>query len=70
MQRSRTEPVDVLIVLMSLVAEGTPQLALQLARQWQREGLRVEVMVFTMLSLTNASYNILKLLNFLFTTKH
>ena len=45
MQRSRTEPVDVLIVLMSLVAEGTPQLALQLARQWQRDGLRVEVMV-------------------------
>ena len=37
MQRSRTEPVDVLIVLMSLVAEGTPQLALQLARQWQLE---------------------------------
>ena len=45
MQRSRTEPVDVLIVLMSLVAEGTPQLALQLARQWQRDGVRVEVMV-------------------------
>ena len=45
MQRSRRESVDVLIVLMSLVAEGTPQLALQLARQWQQEGLRVEVMV-------------------------
>ena len=45
MQRSRNEPVDVLIVLMSLVAEGTPQLALQLARQWQQDGLRVEVMV-------------------------
>ena len=45
MQRSRTESVDVLIVLMSLVAEGTPQLALQLARQWQEDGLRVEVMV-------------------------
>ena len=45
MQRSRSEAVDVLIVLMSLVAEGTPQLALQLARQWQQEGLRVEVMV-------------------------
>jgi glycosyltransferase involved in cell wall biosynthesis len=45
MQRSRRESVDVLIVLMSLVAEGTPQLALQLARQWQSEGLRVEVMV-------------------------
>ena len=45
MQRSRNEGVDVLIVLMSLVAEGTPQLALQLARQWQQDGLRVEVMV-------------------------
>ena len=45
MQRSRTDAVDVLIVLMSLVAEGTPQLALQLARQWKRDGLRVEVMV-------------------------
>ena len=45
MQRSRSEAVDVLIVLMSLVAEGTPQLALQLARQWQQEGLRVDVMV-------------------------
>ena len=43
MQRSRSEAVDVLIVLMSLVAEGTPQLALQLARQWQLEGLSVEV---------------------------
>ena len=45
MQRSQRESVDVLIVLMSLVAEGTPQLALQLARQWQSDGLRVEVMV-------------------------
>ena len=45
MQQSRTEPVDVLMVLMSLVAEGTPQLALQLARQWQQDGLRVEVLV-------------------------
>jgi len=35
----------VLIVLMSLVAEGTPQLALQLARQWQQDGLKVEVLV-------------------------
>ena len=31
MKRSQSESVDVLIVLMSLVAEGTPQLALQLA---------------------------------------
>ena len=45
MQRSRRESVDVLIVLMSLVAEGTPQLALQLARQWQQDGLHVEVLV-------------------------
>ena len=45
MKRSQSESVDVLIVLMSLVAEGTPQLALQLARQWQQDGLRVEVMV-------------------------
>ena len=45
MQRSRRESVDVLIVLMSLVAEGTPQLALQLARQWQQDGLKVEVLV-------------------------
>ena len=45
MQRSRRESVDVLIVLMSLVAEGTPQLALQLARQWQQDGLNVEVLV-------------------------
>ena len=45
MQRSRRESIDVLIVLMSLVAEGTPQLALQLARQWQQDGLKVEVLV-------------------------
>ena len=45
MQRTRRESVDVLIVLMSLVAEGTPQLALQLARQWQQDGLNVEVLV-------------------------
>ena len=45
MQRSRSEQVDVLILLYSLVAEGTPQLALQLARQWQQDGLCVEVMV-------------------------
>ena len=45
MQRSRRESVDVLIVLMSLVAEGTPQLALQLARQWRQDGLNVEVLV-------------------------
>ena len=45
MKRSRRESVDVLIVLMSLVAEGTPQLALQLARQWQQDGLNVEVLV-------------------------
>ena len=45
MVRSRRESVDVLIVLMSLVAEGTPQLALQLARQWQQDGLNVEVLV-------------------------
>ena len=45
MQRSRSESVDVLIVLMSLVAEGTPQLALQLARQWRQDGLNVEVLV-------------------------
>ena len=45
MQRSRSEQVDVLIMLYSLVAEGTPQLALQLARQWQQDGLCVEVMV-------------------------
>ena len=45
MQRSRSEQVDVLILLYSLVAEGTPQLALRLARQWQQDGLCVEVMV-------------------------
>lgn len=32
-----------LIVLTSLAAEGCPQLALQLARQWQQQGLTVEL---------------------------
>ncbi|WP_029626225.1 glycosyltransferase [Synechococcus sp. CB0205] len=34
----------VLIVLTSLVAEGCPQLALQLARHWQQQGLVVELL--------------------------
>lgn len=34
----------VLIVLTSLVAEGCPQLALQLARHWQQQGLAVELL--------------------------
>ncbi len=34
----------VLIVLTSLVAEGCPQLALQLARHWQQQGLQVELL--------------------------
>ena len=33
-----------LIVLTSLVAEGCPQLALQLARRWQQQGLAVELL--------------------------
>ena len=33
-----------LIVLTSLVAEGTPQLALQLARRWQALGIQVELL--------------------------
>lgn len=37
--------VDVLILLMSLVAEGTPQLALQLAQEWKSKGLSVAVLV-------------------------
>ncbi len=36
-----------LIVLSSLVAEGCPQLALQLTRYWQQQGLRVELMVLS-----------------------
>ena len=34
----------VLIVLFSLVAEGCPQLALQLARYWNQEGIGVELL--------------------------
>jgi glycosyltransferase involved in cell wall biosynthesis len=34
----------VLIVLTSLVAEGCPQLALQLAQHWQQQGLTVELL--------------------------
>lgn len=34
----------ILIVLTSLVAEGCPQLALQLARYWQQQGLTVELL--------------------------
>ena len=33
-----------LIVLTSLVAEGCPQLAVQLARHWQQQGLEVELL--------------------------
>lgn len=33
-----------LIVLTSLVAEGCPQLALQLARHWQQQGIQVELL--------------------------
>ncbi len=35
---------SVLIVLTSLVAEGCPQLALQLAHHWQQQGLAVELL--------------------------
>ncbi|WP_413295530.1 glycosyltransferase [Synechococcus sp. MIT S9452] len=45
MHRSKRTKVDVLIVLMSLVAEGTPQLALQLAREWKANGFEVQLMV-------------------------
>ena len=34
----------ILIVLTSLAAEGCPQLALQLAKQWLHQGLRVELL--------------------------
>jgi len=39
-----TESKPLLIVLTSLVAEGCPQLALQLARHWQQQGLAVELL--------------------------
>jgi len=39
---SSTRPV--LIVLTSLAAEGCPQLALQLSRHWQRQGLDIELL--------------------------
>lgn len=45
MYKSQSHKVDVLIVLVSLVAEGTPQLALQLADKWKSEGYSVEVLV-------------------------
>jgi glycosyltransferase involved in cell wall biosynthesis len=35
---------SLLIVLTSLVAEGCPQLALQLARHWQQQGVSVELL--------------------------
>ncbi len=48
MDRTRlAEPFKLLIVLTSLAAEGCPQLALQLTRQWQQQGLRVELMVLS-----------------------
>ena len=34
----------ILIVLVSLVAEGCPQLALQLARYWQQQGFSIELL--------------------------
>lgn len=40
----RSGPRSALIVLTSLAAEGCPQLALQLACHWQREGLQVELL--------------------------
>lgn len=36
--------MNCLIVLASLAAEGCPQLALQLARQWQAQGIQVELL--------------------------
>lgn len=42
----------VLIVLTSLVAEGTPQLALQLARHWQHQGIDVELLCLRALPTT------------------
>lgn len=41
----RGEPkADILIVLASLRAEGTPRMALDLARRWQASGLRVAIL--------------------------
>jgi len=41
---SSTSRPTLLIVLTSLVAEGTPQLALQLAQLWKNQGLAVELL--------------------------
>lgn len=41
---STQRPLKLLIVLASLVAEGCPQLALQLAQYWQEQGVQVEVL--------------------------
>ncbi len=43
MDTSKLNP-RLLIVLSSLVAEGCPQLALQLARHWQGQGIEVELL--------------------------
>ena len=44
---------DVLIVLNSLVAEGCPQLALQLSKYWKSKGINIEI-----LSLYSDSYDL------------
>ena len=44
MFRQKEKSCDLLIVINSLVAEGCPQLALQLSRYWKEEGLQIEIL--------------------------
>ena len=46
MDKKKIKSCDILIVLNSLVAEGCPQLALNLAQYWSFKGNKIEIICF------------------------
>ena len=44
MLKQKQSYCDLLIVINSLVAEGCPQLALQLSEHWKKENFRIEIL--------------------------
>ena len=46
MNKTKKKSCDILIVLNSMVAEGCPQLALNLAEYWSSKGKKIQIICF------------------------
>ena len=51
MYNNFSESCDILIILNSLVAEGCPQLALNLSKYWSNKGIKSSNFMFRQISL-------------------